>query len=391
MQDLRLVAANERGTHLVLRSPDGEKFVVPIDERLRAAIRGDKTLLSQLDAGVGQLRPREIQARIRAGESAEQVAAAAGVHVDRVRRFEGPVLAEREHMAQMSQRASVRRPGQAELRPNTLAESVPAQLQHISLAPTDLSWDSWRRDDGRWLVQVSYEHDALTQRATFLFDPRARTVVAENDQARFLTGELEQHPAREPFRPRIAAPVPLRAAEPVTAVEDDEDVEIEAEEQAAPPSLRRPDPTLNRRPPDVIARRPEPAPAPAPAPRPATVVTPPPPAPSVVPPLPAAAPAPAPMAPAAKAAPAPAPMEERAPAPPAPAVEAPPRRSVIDTPTLPMDPPPTPAEAMPARRTGTHDASADDAPAPTPTRSGGRRRARVPSWDDILIGTRPKE
>ena len=72
MQDLRLVAANERGTHLVLRSPDGDKFVVPIDERLRAAIRGDKTLLSQLDNGGGELRPREIQARIRSGESAEQ-------------------------------------------------------------------------------------------------------------------------------------------------------------------------------------------------------------------------------------------------------------------------------------------------------------------------------
>src|SRR5690606_15116109 len=122
--------------------------------------RGDKTLLSQLDAGAGHLRPREIQARIRAGESAEQVAAAAGVHVDRVRRFEGPVLAEREHMAQMSQRSSVRRPGQAELRPNTLAESLPAQLQLIELSPNDLSWDSWRQDDGRWLVQVTYDHDA---------------------------------------------------------------------------------------------------------------------------------------------------------------------------------------------------------------------------------------
>ena len=191
MQDLRLVAANERGTHLVLRSPDGDKYVVPIDERLRAAIRGDKTLLSQLDAGDGQLRPREIQARIRSGESAEQVARAAGIHVDRVRRFEGPVLAEREHMAQMSQRSAVRRPGQAELRPNTLAESLPAQLQQIGLNPTDLEWDSWRRDDGRWLVQAEYSHDGLTQQARFLFDPRARTVVAENDQARFLTAELE--------------------------------------------------------------------------------------------------------------------------------------------------------------------------------------------------------
>jgi hypothetical protein len=384
MQDLRLVAANERGTHLVLRSPDGDKYVVPIDERLRAAIRGDKTLLSQLDAGDGQLRPREIQARIRSGESAEQVARAAGIHVDRVRRFEGPVLAEREHMAQMSQRSAVRRPGQAELRPNTLAESLPAQLQQIGLSPTDLEWDSWRRDDGRWLVQAEYSHDGLTQQARFLFDPRARTVVAENDQGRFLTGELEEHPARAPFKPRIASSLPptvLKTPEPEldleTDLEDDEDID-----EPAPSVLRRPDPTLNRRPPDVVARRSESTPTPTTAPRPATVVAPPSPAPSMMPPLPAAAPPP------------PAPPVV-APAAVAPPVESAPRRVVLDTPTLPMEPP-LPAsmpEALPARRTGTHDASADDVPTPTPTpsRSSGRRRASVPSWDDILIGTRPKD
>lgn len=382
MQDLRLVAANERGTHLVLRSPDGDKYVVPIDERLRAAIRGDKTLLSQLDAGDGQLRPREIQARIRSGESAEQVARAAGIHVDRVRRFEGPVLAEREHMAQMSQRSAVRRPGQAELRPNTLAESLPAQLQQIGLTPTDLEWDSWRRDDGRWLVQAEYSHDGLGLQARFLFDPRARTVVAENDQARFLTGELEEHPARAPFKPRIASSLPptaIKTAEPELDLDVEMDLEDDEDDEPAPSVLRRPDPTLNRRPPDVVARRSESAPAPTPAPRPATVVAPPPPAPSMMPPLPAAAPPP------------PAPPVV-APAAVAPPVEAAPRRVVLDTPTLPMEQPEP--EALPARRTGTHDASADDVPTPSPTpsrSSSGRRRASVPSWDDILIGTRPKD
>ena len=383
MQDLRLVAANERGTHLVLRSPDGDKYVVPIDERLRAAIRGDKTLLSQLDVGDGQLRPREIQARIRSGESAEQVARAAGIHIDRVRRFEGPVLAEREHMAQMAQRSAVRRPGQAELRPNTLAESLPAQLALIGRALPDLEWDSWRRDDGRWVVQVEYAHDGLAQQATFLFDARARTVVAENDQARFLTGELEEHPARAPFRPRIAsAPPPPAREAPKREFELEADLDVDlddGDDEPAPALLRRHDPTLNRRPPDVVARPSDPVPAPASAPRPATVVAPPDPAPTALPPFPAAAPViPAPPAVAPPAV--------------TPPVEPAVRRVVVDTPTLPMDPPSTEPEAMPARRTGTHDASADEVPRGTPNRSSsGRRRARVPSWDDILIGTRPKD
>lgn len=381
MQDLRLVAANERGTHLVLRSPDGDKFVVPIDERLRAAIRGDKTLLSQLDNGNGELRPREIQARIRSGESAEQVARAAGIHVERVRRFEGPVLAEREHMAQQAQRSAVRRPGQAELRPNTLAESLPARLDEVGLAATDLEWDSWRRDDGRWVVQAAYTHDGLAQQATFLFDPRARSVVADNDQGRWLTGELDEHPARAPFVPRLATPLPPAVhvtPEPTLGEVDDSD---EVGEAPAPAAVRRPDPMQNRRPVDVVARRAEPTPAPSPAPRPPTVVAAPAPAPTVMPPMPTApppAPAPAPV-PAPAAATMPDPVAE-------------PRRMVIEAPTLPMEAPPEP-EALPARRTGTHDASVDDSPgpAPTPSKSGGRRRARVPSWDDILIGTRPKD
>jgi hypothetical protein len=67
-----------------------------------------------------------------------------------------------------------------------------------------------------------------------------------------------------------------------------------------------------------------------------------------------------------------------------------PRRVVVEAPTLPIE---SEVEEIPVRRTGTHDASVDNAPAPTPTpaKSGGRRRARVPSWDDILIGTRPKD
>src|ERR1700710_736434 len=67
MQDLRLVAANERGSHLVLRSVDGDKFVVSIDERLRAAVRGDHSRSTPEGELVIDLRPRDIQARSRAG------------------------------------------------------------------------------------------------------------------------------------------------------------------------------------------------------------------------------------------------------------------------------------------------------------------------------------
>ena len=70
-----------------------------VDEALRAAARRDRPRLGQLQIEIeGGLRPREVQALIRRGLSAEEVADRAGWTVEKVRRFEGPVLAEREHL-----------------------------------------------------------------------------------------------------------------------------------------------------------------------------------------------------------------------------------------------------------------------------------------------------
>ena len=55
------------------------------------------------------LRPRDIQARIRAGDSPEKVAAAAQTSVEKIMGFATPVLAERAHIAERAQRSSVRR------------------------------------------------------------------------------------------------------------------------------------------------------------------------------------------------------------------------------------------------------------------------------------------
>jgi hypothetical protein len=228
MQDLRLVAANERGSHLVLRSAEGEKFVVSIDDRLRAAVRGDRARTGPPPGDAAfDVRPREIQARIRAGQSAEEIAGSAGIAIDRVRRFEGPVLAEREHVAELAQRSTVRRPG-LDGRPSTLGECIGERLGTSDLAAHGLGWDSWRAEDGRWVVQVTYSYDDRPQVARYLYDLRARSVVADNDEARWLTGELLECPVPPAaFVPRIAT------AEPVTGAVDDE-VEARVECPTAP-------------------------------------------------------------------------------------------------------------------------------------------------------------
>src|SRR5919109_2565204 len=95
MQELRLVAVSEDGSYVILTQPGrGTRFSLPNDERLRAVARGQFSRLAQYEIEVeSPLRPKEIQARIRAGETAEQIADTAGGPVDRVRRFQGPLPA----------------------------------------------------------------------------------------------------------------------------------------------------------------------------------------------------------------------------------------------------------------------------------------------------------
>jgi hypothetical protein len=188
-QDLTLVGLTDDGTRLVLVSDAGEEFTLPADVRLRAALRGEHARLGQLEITMeSSLRPRDIQARIRAGESPEQVAAAAQTTLDRVMGYAVPVLAERAHIAARAQRATVRR-AQGEGQARVLADAVAERLHGRNVDPESVEWDAWRRDDGRWALVADYRSGESARHAEFVFDPPGSYVVAEDDEARWLVGE----------------------------------------------------------------------------------------------------------------------------------------------------------------------------------------------------------
>lgn len=206
MPELRVVAVSNDGTRLVLKAADSTEYTLPIDERLRAAVRGDRPRLGQIEIEVeSHLRPRDIQARIRAGASAEEVAQLAGIPVDRVRRFEGPVLAERAFMAERARKTPVRRPG--ENAGPQLGEAVQERLLIRGAEKDTVQWDSWRRDDGTWEVLLVYLVAGEPHSASWTYDPPRRLVQAVDDEARSLIGESDDLAAPEPsfpFVPRIA-------------------------------------------------------------------------------------------------------------------------------------------------------------------------------------------
>ncbi|GAA2245815.1 DNA-binding protein [Streptomyces ruber] len=207
MPELRVVAVSNDGTRLVLKAADATEYTLPIDERLRAAVRGDRPRLGQIEIEVeSHLRPRDIQARIRAGASAEEVAQLAGIPVDRVRRFEGPVLAERAFMAERARKTPVRRPGENAAGPQ-LGEAVQERLLLRGAEKDTVQWDSWRRDDGTWEVLLVYRVAGEPHSASWTYDPPRRLVQAVDAEARSLIGESDDLGSAEPslpFVPRIA-------------------------------------------------------------------------------------------------------------------------------------------------------------------------------------------
>ncbi|PWW21485.1 hypothetical protein JD79_00617 [Geodermatophilus normandii] len=179
MRTLRLVGLSEDGRSLVLTvdggdgTDDGERFELPVDDRLRAAARGDARRLGQMDVDSG-LSPRVIQQRIRSGETPEQVAASSGTRVERIMRFAHPVLQERERIADQAREARVR-----------LSEgtpSVPLQqfmAERLRLLGADLDavrWDAARSDDGTWVVTAAWRAGAKEGTTQWAYDLAGRAV-----------------------------------------------------------------------------------------------------------------------------------------------------------------------------------------------------------------------
>jgi hypothetical protein len=185
MQELRLVAVSEDGSYAILAVPGRSgRFLLPIDDRLRTVAKGQFSRLAQYEIEVeNPLRPKEIQDRIRAGETADEIADAAGIPPDRIRRFEGPILAERQYQAQQAQRATIRGHSDSGGPGPRLGDIVAERLTLAGASPESAEWDSRKRQDGNWQVQVRFSLGSRAAAAEWIYDPRRRHVIPDDDQA----------------------------------------------------------------------------------------------------------------------------------------------------------------------------------------------------------------
>ncbi|MGK5680430.1 septation protein SepH [Actinoplanes sp. URMC 104] len=226
MRPVRFVALSEDGQAMVLADEVGRLLALPIDDRVSGALAHEGHHPAVLGSAVAvmapdaqpSLSPRDIQSRIRSGESAEEVARIAGVPVDRVLRYAGPVLQERAMLAQHARRTRLKTSDSGA----PLAEVVDSRLAQHGIDTEKISWDAFRREDGTWRIVATWPSGKATAQAIWDLDKGRQVVSPHDDMAQYLCAErptqiLGQEPAPErAFTDRggHGLPGPSRAAEP---------------------------------------------------------------------------------------------------------------------------------------------------------------------------------
>ncbi|MTB21479.1 MAG: DUF3071 domain-containing protein [Actinobacteria bacterium] len=186
--DLRFTGKTPDGVHVTLADSDGNEFTLRISDTLRASVNQQR-LSSVPDESEEFLSVKDIQRRLRHGESAQDIARESGTSIEKIERFSSPIVQERSFIIDKAHAVIVRRePGQD---PITLFDAVISRLAPRNISQEDLAWNAWRHPDGTWSLSLSYPNSDGHGDAIWEFDPTRRSVVAQDENARWMMGDAQ--------------------------------------------------------------------------------------------------------------------------------------------------------------------------------------------------------
>lgn len=221
MRPVRFVALSEDGQALILTDEVGRMLSLAIDEVVvKAVSREQGGPQGQVSVEVeASLTPRDIQARIRAGDSPEEVARVANVPMEKVLRFAGPVLQERAAIAQLARRTRLRTAENGA----SLGEIADERFGTHNVDPDAVSWDAYRRDDGCWRVTAAWPSGKATAHAIWDLDKSRSVVTPADDMAQFLSTEKRTELLAQEQEPLPPVPPRIAAANNFDEIEDEEE------------------------------------------------------------------------------------------------------------------------------------------------------------------------
>ena len=192
--ELQLVGRTGDGSAIELTDNSGAKFSLPITENLKTALTQPRLVsVAPIDE-----RPsfgvKEIQARLRAGESMGSISRTTDWSVEKIEKFSGPILQERAYVIETARKSYLRR----EASSPTLDEATLIQLSSHGVDMEAVEWNTHRNVDGTWNIVVQYPNIDGTAEANWNFELGNRILTAQDDSARWIAGDAKES------RPRTA-------------------------------------------------------------------------------------------------------------------------------------------------------------------------------------------
>ncbi|MDO5034973.1 MAG: septation protein SepH [Actinomycetaceae bacterium] len=183
MIELELLGAHGDGSQLVFTDKDGERYLITIDDALKAAIRRGEMKLESIPQSGASLSPREIQQLLRAGMPAADIAVNYNVEIERINRFLSPVIAERNYIVN----SALDSPVGGESDAPRLGELVVDRLATRSVDPHTLTWTALREGTNPWELHLTFIQAAKEYRASWEVTNRGNLIRALDEEARWLT------------------------------------------------------------------------------------------------------------------------------------------------------------------------------------------------------------
>ncbi len=219
MSELRLTGENPEGTHLTLTNPIGEEFTIRISDTLRATVNQPRLSAVVASDDVETMSVKEIQRRLRAGETMDAIARDGHISVEKVERFAGPILQERVYILDQAFAVVLRKESARDQ--ETFQDVVISRLAPMGVDSDSLSWNTWRIDDGTWTIDLAYPNRDGHGSATWNFDLNRRSITATNENARWMLG---QEPAPRVQTPGLVHAEPTHPSRIVDSIPDPEPV-----------------------------------------------------------------------------------------------------------------------------------------------------------------------
>ena len=206
MTELRLNGKTEDGLHLSLHDNDGNEFTVRVSDTLRATVNQQR-LMAVPTNPEPTVSIKEIQRLLRAGQTSDQIARENNISIEKIERFAGPILSERIYIIDQAQQIVIRKEGGRDA--VTLLGVVISRLAPRNIDSSELSWDTWRLEDGTWTIELHYPNSTGVGIAQWSFDATLRTVTSMDENARWMMGD-------EPAPRQLPTPglVPTEASHP---------------------------------------------------------------------------------------------------------------------------------------------------------------------------------